>query len=123
MVEKQRADDTHGGILKGNSIRNTARQYGLSVSELPEDFGMRIAKGYIIQIHSCVERFLEDFRHLIGSPTYALEYDREKDNLLHWTIQSALGPAAISKECNLVTVQYRHLDFVFISPQHIVALK
>lgn len=107
-LSRRIADDTQGGILKGNSIRDAARQYGLSVSELPEDFGMRIAKSYIIQVHSCVERFLEDFHHLIGSPTYALEYDREKDNLLHWTIQNALSSTETSKEYNQV---YRICDY------------
>ena len=104
----RRIADDRGSILKGSSVRSTAKQYGLSVSELPEDFSLRIAKSYIIQVHSCVELFLENFRHLIGSPTYALEYDRQMDNLLHWTTLNALGPAASSKEYDLL---YRICDY------------
>lgn len=98
-LSRRIADDVHGCMLEGKSIRDAARQYGLSVSELPEDFSLRIAKSYIIQVHSCVERFLENFRHLIGSPTYGLEIEK-KDNLLHLTLQKVPIPVEKSKEYN-----------------------
>ncbi len=107
-LSRRIADNDHGSILKGSTVQNTAKQYGLSVSALPEDLSLRIAKSYLVQVHSCVERFLENFRHLIGSPTYALKYDRENDNLLHWTTINALGQAASSKEYNLL---YRICDY------------
>ena len=100
-LSRRIADDIHGGVLKGDTIRATAKQYGLSVSEIPEDFGVRIAKSYIIQIHSCVEHFLDDFRHLIGSPTCELE-KKKSDNLLCWTMQNVFDSTKINDEYRLL---------------------
>lgn len=107
-LSRRMADDDHGDFLKSRKIRDTAKQYGLSVSELPEDFNIRIAKSYIIQVHSCVEHFLEEFHHLLGSPTYAHEYDRKKDNLLHWTMLNSLGTEASSPKYDLL---YKICDY------------
>ena len=94
-LSRRLADDVCGSELSGDRIQNLAKHFNLSVSEIPEDFGTRIAKSYIVQIHSCVMHFLYDFKHLIGSPTYGLKYDREKDNLLHWTMEHALVPCKV----------------------------
>lgn len=82
------ANSEHKEELSDKKIINKAKQYNLSVSEIPEDINIRIAKNYIIQIHSCVERFLHDYHSLVGSATYKLDYNRNKDNFLHWTIQN-----------------------------------
>ena len=50
-------------------LQISARQVGLNISQLPESYEVRISKGYIVNIHSCIERFLLAFKELPGSPT------------------------------------------------------
>lgn len=85
----------HSSELAPTNIVKTAKQYGLSVSAIPEDFGRRIVGSYIIQVHCCVENFLDNFHKLVGSPTYKLSYDRNKDDHLHWTMKNALGTHSV----------------------------
>lgn len=47
------ANSEHKEELSDKKIINKAKQYNLSVSEIPEDINIRIAKNHIIQIHSC----------------------------------------------------------------------
>ena len=105
----------HGTELEPANIVKTARRFGLSVSEIPEDFGRRIVGSYIIQVHSCVEEFLDHFHKLIGSPTYKLSYDK-KDDYLHWTMINALGVHSIHYD-----VYYRICDYYRLlesAPKH-----
>lgn len=82
------------------TIKEKAQEYGLSVSTLNDDIGIRIAKNYIVQIQSCVEIFLNNYKKLVGSSTYGMKYNAEQDNLLHWTLDKALG------DCN---IEYKNL--------------
>ena len=82
----------HKDILDNKGIEDLAKEYGLSVSQIPTDIESWLAGSYIIQVHSCVEKFLIDFHNLIGSPTYNIEYDYKKDiNYLDWTMMHSLG--------------------------------
>lgn len=59
---------------------------------MPESYEVRISKGYIVNIHSCIERFLLAFKDLPGSPTKKKEYKPEKDkNRLQWTLKHCYG--------------------------------
>ena len=60
----------HKEEIKGRSLAEFARKYSLSVSTAPDDMGIRLIGNYIIQIHSCVERFLYSYHGLVGSSTY-----------------------------------------------------
>lgn len=77
--------------LKSKNIVELAKRYSLSVSEIPEDFSLRIVKNYIVQIHSCIELFLINYQNLIGSATNGLNYDNKNDNRLHWTLTHVFG--------------------------------
>ena len=77
--------------MKSKNIVELAKRYSLSVSEIPEDFSLRIVKNYIVQIHSCIELFLINYQNLIGSATYGLNYDNKNDNRLHWTLTHVFG--------------------------------
>ena len=73
-------------------LQISARQVGLNISQLPESYEVRISKGYIVNIHSCIERFLLAFKDLPGSPTKKNEYKPEKDkNRLQWTLKHCYG--------------------------------
>ena len=61
------------------SLQERARLVGLCVSEIPEDYTTRIAKGYITGVHSCVEHFLFEYRMLTGSPANGHEYKADDD--------------------------------------------
>ena len=41
-----------------DNLQEQAGMVGLSIATLPEDYLKRIANGYIIGVHSCVEHFL-----------------------------------------------------------------
>ena len=116
-LSRRLADDICGSELSGGRIQDLAKKYKLSVSEIPEDFGTRIAKNYIVQIHSCVMHFLNDFQHLIGSPTYGLKYNREKDNLLHWTMQHTLGTQSSSETYDVL---YKICDYYRFARNEII---
>lgn len=69
------------------SLQERARLVGLCVSEIPEDYTTRIAKGYITGVHSCVEHFLLEYRMLTGSPAHGHEYKADDDeNRMIWTL-------------------------------------
>lgn len=77
--------------LNGSEIIDTAKQYGLSVSELPNNINLRIASNYIIQIHSCVEQFLNNYQNMVGSSVSNMTYSADKDeNKLKWIMKNAL---------------------------------
>lgn len=77
--------------LNGSEIIDTAKQYGLSVSELPNNIKLRIASNYIIQIHSCVEQFLNNYQNMVGSSVSNMTYSADKDeNKLKWIMKNAL---------------------------------
>ena len=73
-------------------LQKRARMVNLSISELPENYTTRIAKGYIIGVHSCVEHFLWKYRLLAGSPVHGYDYRPEDDdNRLKWTLEICYG--------------------------------
>ena len=97
----------HETELLPNNIQNLAHEYDLSVSVLSSDIKNRIARNYIIQVQSCVERFLTSYNKLSGSPTYGMKYDSKSgDNFLHWTMEKALGKRAAEYDD-----QYRICDY------------
>ena len=51
------------------AIEESAREINLSVSVLPEKYVTRIAKSYIVEIYSNIEKFLASFKELVGNPT------------------------------------------------------
>lgn len=83
------AAEEHKTDLSGQSMVDIAKKHGLSISMLPKDIQSRIASNYIIQIHSCVNRFLNDFKQLVGSPVYQLECPKKED-ILTWTANKSL---------------------------------
>lgn len=74
----------------GEELQAAARNVSLSVSALPEKYTVRMAKGYIVSVHSSVESFLNGFSSLIGNPTErAAAYDPKKDgNKLLWILKA-----------------------------------
>lgn len=78
-------------IEDGNdNFQEQAGMVGLSIATLPEDYLTRIANGYIIGVHSCVEHFLVQYRLLPGSPARGQNYSAEDDDVLSvWTDQYA----------------------------------
>jgi len=60
---------SYGAALQTN-LTHIAREEGLSISVLCQDFGLRMAQGYIVSVYTCLDRFLVDYRNLPGSPTY-----------------------------------------------------
>ena len=85
------AVEEHQMDLSGVDIIGTAKQYGLTVSELPNDIKSRISSNYIIQIHSCVEQFLYNYQSMVGSSVRNLTYNSDKDgNRLKWIMKNAL---------------------------------
>ena len=104
------AKSKHEEELLPLAIQDKARKYGLSVSTLNDDIENRIAKNYIVQIHSCVEKFLNNYKRLVGSSTYGMEWNAKEDNLLHWTLVKALGDCGIEyKDLYRVCDYYRLL--------------
>lgn len=101
----------HNSDLSGSSIVDTAKKHGLSVSMLPKNIQSRIASNYIIQIHSCVERFLTEFQGLVGSPIQNLVYSSERGgNKLKWIMKHALSKTdAQDKELYDICNYYRLL--------------
>lgn len=49
-----------------DNFQEQAGMVGLSIATLPKDYLTRIANGYIIGVHSCVEHFLIQYRLLRG---------------------------------------------------------
>lgn len=73
---------------KNDELRECARKVNLSIVALPESYLKRIANGYIIGVHSCVEHFLVNYRTLAGNPTHGYNYRAENDdNRLKWTLK------------------------------------
>ena len=77
---------------RAENLQSSARQVDLNISQLPESYETRISKGYIVNIHSCIERFLSAFKDLQGSPTKEKGYKPEIDkNRLKWTLKHCYG--------------------------------
>ncbi len=72
----------------GLSIEEESRKVGLKVAKVPEDLSARISRQYIVNIHSCVEEFLMNFKDLPGTPTHSRIYDaRYNKSRLRWTVE------------------------------------
>ena len=77
---------------KNDNLQERAGMVGLSIATLPEDYLKRIANGYIIGVHSCVEHFLVQYRLLPGSPARGQNYSAEDDdNRLKWILNICYG--------------------------------
>lgn len=75
-----------------DDLQERAGMVGLSIATLPEDYLKRIANGYIIGVHSCVEHFLVQYRLLLGSPARGQNYSAEDDdNRLKWILNICYG--------------------------------
>ena len=75
-----------------DNLQEQAGMVGLSIATLPEDYLKRIANGYIIGVHSCVEHFLVQYRLLPGSPARGQNYSAEDDdNRLKWILNICYG--------------------------------
>ena len=75
-----------------DNLQERAGMVGLSIATLPEDYLKRIANGYIIGVHSCVEHFLVQYRLLPGSPARGQNYSAEDDdNRLKWILNICYG--------------------------------
>lgn len=73
----------YGHELQTNFV-SIAKDAGLTISTLCEDYSLRIVQGYIVSIYTCLDRFLVDFKNLPGSPTYQKELP-DKVSLLEYT--------------------------------------
>lgn len=109
----------HGHELHGSNLSVEAKKYGLSVSVLPEDIESRIASNYIIQIHSCIEAFLNNFQNLTGSPVNNINendvYNPNKENRLHWVMRHSIPVQTDrDKELYYICDYYRLLRNVII---------
>lgn len=97
----------HKEEINGRFLAEFAKQYNLSISLVPDDMGLRLVGSYIIQIQSCVERFLINYHRLIGSPIYREKYDSKNDgNYLKWTMEHSLADHTKEYE-----EQYRICDY------------
>lgn len=77
---------------ENESLESMASAVGLSISALPEGYYARVAKGYIIGIQSCFEKYLIAFKELCGNPTEDVEaYDPKQQNRLEWTLRACYG--------------------------------
>lgn len=75
------------------AIEESAREINLSVSVLPEKYVTRIAKSYIVEIYSNIEKFLASFKELEGNPTERMAAFDSKvyESRLRWTLISCYG--------------------------------
>lgn len=69
-------------------IDENAKSVSLNVSTRNESNALRIAKSYLISVHSCVEGFCLAYKSLPGSPTFQKNYSAARDgSLLAWTVK------------------------------------
>ncbi len=102
-----------------DNLQEQAGMVGLLIATLPEDYLKRIANGYIIGVHSCVEHFLVQYRFLPGSPARGQNYSAEDDdNRLKWILNICYGnriPHDVKQLyfiCNYyTTVEYKKILF------------
>ena len=72
--------------IKNNGMSKIAKGEGLSLSDLTEDYNLRIAKSYIVSVYTCLDSFLVNYKSLPGSPTNVTSKSRGSDeSLLEWT--------------------------------------
>ncbi len=82
-------ENEHGN----ESVKDEAKNFNLSISVLPEGYRARIARGYLVGVHSSFEKFLCAFKELPGNPTERVNrYDSRVDkNELHWILKACYG--------------------------------
>lgn len=88
---------SYGSELQANLV-HIAKEEGLSISVLCQDFCLRISQGYIVSVYTCLDRFLVDYRNLPGSPTNQGKSSGDS-SLLEWT-WDIVGKAATQDEKN-----------------------
>ena len=87
-----------------------AQTVGLNVSALTEDYMVRISKSYIVNIHSCFENFLKNFKTLPGSPTNITTNKKvQEESLLKWTINIAFNDIDEEIKNNIRICEYYRL--------------
>ena len=80
------------GTPTDSCLENMASEVMLSLSKYSEGIELRMARNYIIGIHSCLERFLIAFKDTPGTPAYGEGYNpKEDDNRLFWTLNKVYG--------------------------------
>lgn len=105
-------ENEHGN----ESVKDEARNVNLSLTELPEGYRARVARGYLIGVHSSFEKFLNTFKELTGNPTEKVNrYDPHIDkNELHWVLKACYGnnrPPEVSEYyhiCNYYRLTRNH---------------
>ncbi len=98
------------GIELKNNLCGLARDVNLNVSTLTEDYMCRISKSYIVNIHSCFEKFLKSFNLLPGSPTNITTSKKSKDDdWLDWTLKIAFSSIDNDIKNDIVICEYYRL--------------
>lgn len=96
-LASRKLQNRYGSTLQ-TDFAHIAKEEGLSVSALCQNFGLRIAQGYIVSVYTCLDRFLIDYKNLPGSPTYQGKRS-EDSSLLEWT-WGIVGKRATQDEKN-----------------------
>lgn len=86
-----------------DTLLTMAKYVNLSLTQLPEKCNVRIAKGYIVGVQSCLERFLTSFKELEGNPTKNVEpFNAKRDNnRLFWVLNASYNKNIPSEVLNL----------------------
>ena len=99
----------HTSDLK-NDLQGLSQSVNLNVSALTEDYMVRISKSYIVNIHSCFENFLKNFKTLPGSPTNITTNKKvQEESLLKWTINIAFNDIEEEVKNNIRICEYYRL--------------
>lgn len=98
------------GTEMKNNLCGLARDVNLNVSTLTEDYMCRISKSYIVNIHSCFEKFLKSFKLLPGSPTNITTNKKtEDDDWLGWTLKTAFSNNEKDIKNDIIICEYYRL--------------
>lgn len=98
------------GTEMKNNLCGLARDVNLNVSTLTEDYMCRISKSYIVNIHSCFEKFLKSFKLLPGSPTNITANKKtEDDDWLDWTLKIVFSSIDNDIKNDIVICEYYRL--------------
>ncbi len=89
-----------------DTLLTMAKYVNLSLTQLPEKCNVRIAKGYIVGVQSCLERFLTSFKELEGNPTKNVEpFNAKRDNnRLFWVLNASYNKKIPSEVLNFIVV-------------------
>lgn len=98
------------GVELKNNLCGLARDVNLNVSTLTEDYMCRISKSYIVNIHSCFEKFLKSFKLLPGSPANITTNKKTADDdWLEWTLKTSFSNSENDINNDIVICEYYRL--------------